>query len=78
VRRWSALIHITASAVATTDFGLGVTGDAWPINEAIFTNAGLTNVDIVELGEEITAATTRFCEQSGLQLEAGNKPVSQH
>ena len=78
VRRWSALIHITASAVATTDFGLGVTGDAWPLNETMFATAGLANVDILELGEEITVATTRFCEQSGLHLQAGSKPVSRH
>ena len=68
VRRWSALLHLTATLVASTDFGLGVTSDAWPISEAVFVAAGLPIMDILTLSEEITAATKDLCEQSGLVL----------
>ena len=68
VRRWSALLHLTATLVASTDFGLGVTSDAWPISEAVFVAAGLPIMDIMTLSEEITTATKDLCEQSGLVL----------
>lgn len=68
VRRWSALLHLTATLVASTEFGLGVTSDAWPISEAMFTDAGIPQLDILVLSEVITLATKALCEQSGLVL----------
>lgn len=68
VRRWSALLHLTASVVAGTEFGLGVTSDSWPISEGVFVDAGLPQLDIVQLSEEITTATKVLCEQSGFVL----------
>jgi HD-like signal output (HDOD) protein len=68
IRRWSALLHITATLVASTEFGLGVTSDAWPISESLFVDAGLPQLDILQLSEEITVATKVLCEQSGLVI----------
>ena len=68
VRRWGALLHITATVVASTEFGLGVTSDAWPISEAMFAYAGIPQLDILKMSEEITAATKVLCEQSGLLI----------
>ena len=68
VRRWSALLHITATLVASTEFGLGVTSDAWPISEAVFTEASILGLDILQLSEAITVATRELCEQSGMDI----------
>jgi hypothetical protein len=72
VRQWNALLHLTATLVASTEFGLGVTSDAWPISEALFTHAGITQLDILQLSEEITVATKALCEQSGLGVAAAS------
>jgi len=71
VRRWSALLHLTATVVASTEFGLGVTSDSWPISESVFVDAGLPNLDIVQLSEEIIVATKVLCEQSGFVISSG-------
>jgi HD-like signal output (HDOD) protein len=84
VRQWSALLHLTATLVASTEFGLGVTSDAWPISEAVFVDACIPQLDILQLSEEIAAATRVLCEQSGLAihgagsnlLSGANKPGS--
>jgi len=68
VRRWSALLHLTATMVASTEFGLGVTSDSWPISESVFVDAGLPQLDILQLSEEITTATKALCEQSGFVI----------
>ena len=68
VRRWSALLHLTATLVATTDYGLGVANDAWPISETTFEHAGVDNVDLFQLSEVVSVATKELCEQSGLVL----------
>ena len=76
VSRWRALLRITATVVASTEFGLGVTSDAWPISEADFTQASISTVDILQLSEEITAATKNICEQSGVAIAtAGSKSL---
>ena len=77
VRRWIALIHLTSTVVASTEFGLGVTSDAWPITAALFAEAGLEQLDILQLSEEISAATKTLCDQSGMVLStAGGHPLS--
>ena len=68
IRRWSALLHLTATVVASTEFGLGVTSDAWPISESVFVDAGLPQLDILQLSEDISMATKALCEQSGLVI----------
>ena len=68
VRRWGALLHLTATVVASTEFGLGVTSDAWPISEELFADAGIPQVDILKMSEEITVATKVLCEQSGFVI----------
>ena len=68
VRRWGALLHLTATLVASTEFGLGVTSDAWPISEAMFADAGISQLAILKMSEEITVATKVLCEQSGLVI----------
>lgn len=68
VSRWCALLRITATVVASTEFGLGVTSDAWPISEDDFTQAGISKVDILQLSEEISQATKSICEQSGVVI----------
>ena len=66
INRWCALLRITGTLVASTEFGLGVTSDSWPISEADFTQAGVSKLDILQLSEEITQATKSICEQSGV------------
>jgi len=68
VRRWSALLRITATLVACTEFGLGVTSDAWPISEADFADAGIAKLDLLQLSDEITLATKSLCEHSGMVI----------
>ena len=70
VRQWGALLHLTATLVAGTEFGLGVTSDAWPISESVFVEAGIPQLDILQLSEEIAVATRVLCEQSGLDIDA--------
>jgi len=77
VRRWSALLHLTAKVVASTEFGLGVASDSWPISETVFIDAGLPQLDILHVSEEITTATKALCEQSGFVLApTGSKSLS--
>jgi HD-like signal output (HDOD) protein len=71
VRRWGALLHLTSTVVASTEFGLGVTGDSRPITEALFVEAGLEQLDILQLSDEIAGATKTLCEQSGFVLNTG-------
>jgi HD-like signal output (HDOD) protein len=68
VRRWGALLHLTATVVASTEFGLGVTSDAWLISEEMFADAGIPQLDILKMSEAITVATKELCEQSGLAI----------
>ena len=68
VRRWSALLHLATAVVAGTDFGLGGTREAGPIAEAIIGEAGIAQLDIHPLSEEIYLETKRFCEQSGVVI----------
>ena len=68
VRRWGELLHLKATLVASTEFGLGVTSDAWPISEAMFADAGISQLAILKMSEEITVATKVLCEQSGLVI----------
>lgn len=68
VSQWCALLRITGTLVASTEFGLGVTSDSWPICEADFTEAGISKLDILQLSEEITLATKSICEQSGVVI----------
>ena len=76
VRRWSSLLRITATLVASTEFGLGVTSDAWPISEADFDEAGIAKLDILELSDEITLATKSLCEQSGVVITTSERSNS--
>ena len=66
VRRWSALLHLAATVVASTEFGLGVTSDSWPISEAVFVDAGIPHLDILQLSADISAGTKALAEQSGM------------
>jgi HD-like signal output (HDOD) protein len=68
VGRWCALLRVTGTLVASTEFGLGVTSDSWPISAADFTEAGISKLDILQLSEEITQATKSICEQSGVVI----------
>ena len=68
IRRWSALLRITATLVACTEFGLGVTSDAWPISELDFAEAGISKLDLLQLSDEITLATKSLCEHSGMVI----------
>ncbi len=68
VRRWCALLHLTATVVDGTDFGFGGTRDAGPIAEAVFFEAGVAQLEIHPLCEEITLETRRFCEQRGVVI----------
>ena len=77
VRRWGALLHLTSTVVASTEFGLGVTGDSRPITEALFVEAGLEQLDILQLSDEIAESTKTLCEQSGFVLTTGGRhPLS--
>jgi HD-like signal output (HDOD) protein len=68
VRRWCALLRITGTVVASTEFGLGVTSDSRATCEVDFTAAGISKLDILQLTEEITLATKSICEQSGVVI----------
>ncbi len=70
IRRWSAMLHLTAALVAGTDFGLGVVSDAWPISDTTFAEAGLPSMDIIKLSGDISEATRDLCHQCGLSLPA--------
>jgi HD-like signal output (HDOD) protein len=68
VRQWSSLLHVTATVVGCTEFGLGVSSDAWSISDTIVVAARLPEFDLLQLSDEITVATKALCEQSGLVI----------
>ncbi len=68
VRRWSALLQLTETVVDGTTYGLGGARDVGPIAEAMFVEAGIAQLDLHPLSEEIASETKRFCEQSGVVI----------
>ena len=68
VRRWSALLQLTATVVDGTTYGLGGARDVGPIAESMFVEAGIARLDIQPLSEEIASETKRFCEQGGVVI----------